>query len=159
MPCRRVSHVRYVCSLSLLVRDFKVQRRHGDENVPKIGICVPSVFIFKFFLARFEYFYIIWPDVKVLKSSWNFVKTKITTPGNNIYTLLITFIAFSSFISSKFHLFYVSFMSNTNSLFPIQTLILRLSHLRFHCTKNTVCLQQLKGMQRSGVILLNPWNR
>ena len=42
-------------------------------------------------------------DVKVLKSRWNFVKTKTTTPGNNIYTLLITFIAFSSFISSKFH--------------------------------------------------------
>ena len=41
-------------------------------------------------------------DVKVLKSSWNFVKTKTTTPGNNIYTLLITFIAFTSFISSKF---------------------------------------------------------
>ena len=41
-------------------------------------------------------------DVKVLKSRWNFVKTKTTTPGNNIYTLLITFIAFTSFISSKF---------------------------------------------------------
>ena len=41
-------------------------------------------------------------DVKVIKSSWNFVKTKITTVGNNIYTLLITFIAFTSFISSKF---------------------------------------------------------
>ena len=40
-------------------------------------------------------------DVKVLKSSWNFVKTKTTTPGNNIYTLLITFIAF--------HLFHLSF--------------------------------------------------
>ena len=59
--------------------------------------------------TRFEYFYIIWyyytvrsDDVKVLKSRWNFVKTKTTTPGNNIYTLLITFIAFTSFISSKF---------------------------------------------------------
>ena len=41
-------------------------------------------------------------DVKVLKSRWNFVKTKTTTPGNNIYTLLITFIAITSFISSKF---------------------------------------------------------
>ena len=41
-------------------------------------------------------------DVKVLKSRWNFVKTKTTTPGNNIYTLLRTFIAFTSFISSKF---------------------------------------------------------
>ena len=30
------------------------------------------------------------------------IKTKTTTPGNNIYTLLITFIAFTSFISSKF---------------------------------------------------------
>ena len=37
-----------------------------------------------------------------LKSRWNFVKTKTTTPGNNIYTLLITFVAFTSFISSKF---------------------------------------------------------
>ena len=41
-------------------------------------------------------------DVKVLKSRWIFVKTKTTTPGNNIYTLLITFIAFTSFISCKF---------------------------------------------------------
>ena len=42
-------------------------------------------------------------DVKVLKSRWNFVKTlKTTTPGNNIYTLFITFIVFTSFISSKF---------------------------------------------------------
>ena len=42
-------------------------------------------------------------DVKVLKSRWNFVKmTKTTTPGNNIYTLLINFIAFTSFNSSKF---------------------------------------------------------
>ena len=30
------------------------------------------------------------------------IKTKATTPGNNICTLLITFIAFTSFISSKF---------------------------------------------------------
>ena len=56
------------------------------------------------------YFYVIQPDsviirledVKVLKSRWNFVKTETTTPGNNIYTLLINFIAFTSFISSKF---------------------------------------------------------
>ena len=41
-------------------------------------------------------------DVKVLKSRWNFVKAKTTIPGNNIYTLLITFIAFALFISSKF---------------------------------------------------------
>ena len=38
-------------------------------------------------------------DVKVLNRA---AKTKTTTPGNNIYTLLITFIAFTSFISSKF---------------------------------------------------------
>ena len=37
-----------------------------------------------------------------LKSRWNFLKTKATTPGNNIYTLLLTFIAFTSFISFKF---------------------------------------------------------
>ena len=42
-------------------------------------------------------------DVKVLKSRWNFVKTKTRAPGNNIYTLLVTFIAFTSFLSSKFH--------------------------------------------------------
>ena len=36
------------------------------------------------------------------------------TPGNNIYALFITFIAFTSFISS---------------IFPIQTLILRLGNL------------------------------
>ena len=50
-------------------------------------------------------------DVKVLKFRWNFVKTKATTPGNNIYTLLITFIAFTSFFSSKFKLYF----SHTNS--------------------------------------------
>ena len=41
-------------------------------------------------------------DVKVLKSCWNFVKAKTMTPGNNIYTLLRTFIAFTSFISPRF---------------------------------------------------------
>ena len=45
-------------------------------------------------------------DVKVLKSRWNSVKTNTTTRGNNIYTLLITFIAFSSFILSKFQTLY-----------------------------------------------------
>ena len=50
-----------------------------------------------------SYYYPVRSDgVKVLKSCWNFVKTKTTTPGNNIYTLLITFIAFTSFISPKF---------------------------------------------------------
>ena len=48
-------------------------------------------------------------DVKVLKSRWNFVKTKTTTPGNNIYTLLITFIAFTSFISSKFQTLFLPY--------------------------------------------------
>ena len=33
-------------------------------------------------------------DLKVLKSRWNFRKTKTTTPANNIYTLLTTLIAF-----------------------------------------------------------------
>ena len=42
-----------------------------------------------------------WDDVKELRSHWNFVKTKTMTPGNNIYTLLVTFITFTSFISSK----------------------------------------------------------
>ena len=86
-------------------------------------------------------------DVKVLKSSWNFVKTKTTTPGNNIYTLLITFIAFTSFISSKFQTLF----------FPIQTLILchrwpilRLGHLWFHViflsiTPSTLSLHTLPG--------------
>ena len=45
-------------------------------------------------------------DVKVLKSRWNFVKTNTTTRGNNIYTLLITFMAFSPFILSKFQTLY-----------------------------------------------------
>ena len=49
------------------------------------------------------YYYTVRSDaVKVLKSRWNFVKAKTTTLGNNIYTLLRTFIAFTSFISSKF---------------------------------------------------------
>ena len=60
--------------------------------------------------TRLYFYYIIQPDsviirlddVKVLKSLWNFVKTETTTPGNNIYTVLINFIAFTSFISSKF---------------------------------------------------------
>ena len=41
--------------------------------------------------------------VKVLKLCLNFVKTKTTTPVNNIDTLLITFTTFSSFISFKFY--------------------------------------------------------
>ena len=48
-------------------------------------------------------------DVKVLKSPWNFVQTTTTTPGNNIYTLLITFNAFTSFISSKFQTLFLSY--------------------------------------------------
>ena len=51
-------------------------------------------------------------DVKVLKSSWNFTKTQTTTPGNNIYTLLTTLTAFTSFISSKFQ---TLFFPYTNS--------------------------------------------
>ena len=43
---------------------------------------------------------------KVLKLRWNLVKTKTTTPGNNIYTLWIAFFAFSSFILSKFQTLY-----------------------------------------------------
>ena len=39
----------------------------------------------------------------------NFVKTKTTTPGNNRYTLLMTFIAFTSFISCKFQTLYFLF--------------------------------------------------
>ena len=54
-------------------------------------------------IIRDSYYYTVRSDdVKVLKSRWNFVKTKTTTPGNNIYTLLITYIAFTSFISCKF---------------------------------------------------------
>ena len=53
--------------------------------------------------------------VKVLKLCLNFVKTKTTTPGNNIDNLLITFTVFSSFISFKFHFPYQLFISHTNS--------------------------------------------
>ena len=42
-------------------------------------------------------------DGKVLKSRWNFVKTKSTTPSNNIYTLIITC---RLFFSSKFSTLY-----------------------------------------------------
>ena len=60
-------------------------------------------------------------DVKVLKSCWNFVKTKTTTPGKNICTLLITFIAFTSFISPKFQtLFFPYKLSYTLGL-PVVT--------------------------------------
>ena len=48
-------------------------------------------------LGAFDYYNVRSNDVKVIKSRWNFVKTKITTPGNNIYTFVITF------TSSKFH--------------------------------------------------------
>ena len=60
-------------------------------------------------------------DVKVLKSRWNFVKTKTTTPGNNIYTLLITFIAFTRnsyeflLLLHLFHLGFKLYFSHTNS--------------------------------------------
>ena len=63
-------------------------------------ILLPGVVVFVF--TKFQL------DVKVLKS---LVKTKTTTPGNNIYTLLITFIAFTSFNSSKFQ----TLFSHTNS--------------------------------------------
>ena len=53
--------------------------------------------------------------VKVLKLCLNFVKTRTTTPVNNIDTLLITFTAFSSFISLKFYFPYQLFISHTNS--------------------------------------------
>ena len=56
-----------------------------------------------FLIIRVSYYYTVrLDDVEVLKSRWNFVKTKTVTPGNNIYILSITFIAFTSFISSKF---------------------------------------------------------
>ena len=44
-----------------------------------------------------------------LKSRWNFVKTKTTTPGNNIYTLFIPIMAFTSFISSKFQTLFLPY--------------------------------------------------
>ena len=53
--------------------------------------------------------------VKVLKLCLNFVKTRTTTPVNNIDTLLITFTAFSSFISLKFYFPYQLFISHTKS--------------------------------------------
>ena len=59
---------------------------------------------------RVSYYYTVrLDDVKVFKSRWNFVQTKTTTPGNNIYTLLITFIAFTLFISSKFQTLFVPY--------------------------------------------------
>ena len=44
-----------------------------------------------------------------MKSRWNFVKTKKTTSGNNIYTLLIAIMAFTSFISSKFQTLFLPY--------------------------------------------------
>ena len=80
---------------------------------------------FQLVVIRDSYYYTVRSnDVRVLKSRWNFVKTKTMTPGSNIYTLVITFTAL-------FRLFHLSFISHTNSLFPIQTLILRLGHLWF----------------------------
>ena len=55
-------------------------------------------------MVRGSYYYTVRSDdVKVLKSRWNFAKTKTKTPVTIFYTLLITFIAFSSFVSSKFY--------------------------------------------------------
>ena len=50
VPCRRVSHTPFVISLSLrarsqAIRDFKIERRDGNENVTQKWICVLSVFI------------------------------------------------------------------------------------------------------------------
>ena len=70
-------------------------------GTPGISLWGCAVRISKF--NKNYYYTVRSDDVKVLNSRWNFVKTKTTTPGNNIYTLLITlFIAFTSFISSKF---------------------------------------------------------
>ena len=91
--------------------------QEGDLKVPLCGFggvkykCVCFfAWNLELILSSFEdlsylvsYYYTVRSDdVKVLKSRWNFVKAKTTTPGNNIYTLMITFIAFTSFISSKF---------------------------------------------------------
>ena len=63
-------------------------------------------------IIRDSYYYTVRLDhVKVLKSRWNFVKTETTTPGNNIYTLLITFIA----LLHLFHLSFKLYFSHTNS--------------------------------------------
>ena len=98
----------------------------GEGDIPaavwKFG--VRSFLIFDDFLQRFVHLPsenkkadLRSDDVKVLKSRWNFVKTKTATPGNNIDTLLITFIAFSSFISCKFHFPHKLFVSHTNSFY------------------------------------------
>ena len=71
----------------------------------KIDRAILSYLISHYYTVRSD-------DVKVLKSRWNFVKTKTTTPGNNIYTLLITFITFTSFISSKFQTLFFPFKNS-----------------------------------------------
>ena len=68
----------------------------------KVDRAILSYLVSYYYTARSD-------DIKVLKSGWNFVKTKTTTPGNNIYTLLITFIAFTSFISSKFQTLFLPY--------------------------------------------------
>ena len=62
-------------------------------------------------LQIFSYYYytVRSDDVKVLKSM---------TPGNNINTLLITFIAFNSFISSKFQTLFFPYKLSYYTLGP-----------------------------------------
>ena len=76
-------------------------------------------------------------DVKLLKSRWNFKERKTTTPDNNIYTLWkLLLILCHSF-------FDVRFIAHATSLFPIQTLILRLGHLRFEQALASVSINSL----------------
>ena len=52
---------------------------------------------FQLVVTRDSFYYTVRSnDVKVLKSRWNFVKTKTTTPGNNIYTVICGFCSHSA---------------------------------------------------------------
>ena len=77
----------------------QISHRTNQKYYPDLGSDLSSVLNFCIHLSDSDT--VRWDDVKVLKSHWNFVKTKTMTPGNNIYTLLVTFITFTSFISSK----------------------------------------------------------
>ena len=81
-----------------------VSRRSTFHDIPQMeSLLAGCNLLDPAFVGIWSNYYTVRSDaVKVLKSRWNFVKAKTTTLGNNIYTLLRTFIAFTSFISSKF---------------------------------------------------------
>ena len=90
---------------------FRVKFRADSEAALKADRTILSYLVSYYYTVRSD-------DIKVLKSRWNFLNTKTKTTGNNISTMLITWLSVHLF---KFYFLY-------KLLFPIQTLIVRLGH-------------------------------